>query len=468
MKLPDGPKSPSFIQLFFWIADPLNYLDTCAKRYGDIFTLRIAGFDPLIIISNPQAIQEIFNVDSKQFDAGRSNSIVRFLVGDNSLLLLDGDRHKRERKLLMPSFHGEKIKFYAKSICQITEKIASQWQVDRPFIARNVMQDITLEIILNAVFGLSSGDRYQQIKPLLAEVLDMTGSPLRASLLFLKFLQQDWGAWSPWGRMVQRQRKIDELLFAEIEQRRANSEQNGNDILSLMLGVRDEAGQSMSDRELRDEMITLLVAGHETTATALAWAFYWIHKLPEVRNKLLEELTSLGDNPDPMAIYQLPYLTAVCNEVLRMHPVIPITFPRIAKQAIKIMGYEFEAETQLTPSIYLVHYREDIYPEPHQFKPERFLDRTYSPSEFLPFGGGNRRCLGYALALLELKLVIGTILPRYELALASNSPVKAQRRGLTIAPSNGVPMVMVKKIEEQRSNRGREATGAEEQVVSSN
>jgi cytochrome P450 len=453
MKLPQGPETNPLIQLLAWISDPLGYLDRCAKRYGDIFTLRIAGFEPLVIISNHQAIQEIFSVDSKKFDAGRSNSIVRFLVGDNSLLLLDGDRHKRDRKLLMPSFHGEKVKSYAQIICQITEEIASQWQINRPFLARNVTQDITLEVILRVVFGLAEGNRYQQIKPLLAEVLDMTGSPLRASLLFFKFLQQDWGAWTPWGRMVERQRKIDELLFAEIKQRRANSQQNGNDILSLMLGVRDETGQAMTDQELRDEMITLLVAGHETTATALAWAFYWIHKLPEVRSKLIEELDSLGDNPDPMIIYQLPYLTAVCNETLRMHPVIPITFPRIAKEAIQIMGYDFEAGTSLTPSIYLVHYREDIYPEPDRFKPERFLDRTYSPSEFLPFGGGNRRCLGYALAMLELKLVIATVLQNYELTLASDRPAKAQRRGLTIAPNNGVPLVMVKKVEKDKGQK---------------
>jgi cytochrome P450 family 110 len=442
MTLPQGPKTHPLIQLFAWIADPLDYLDRNRKLYGDIFTLRIAGFEPLVVISNIQGVQEIFNKDSKEFDAGRSNEIVRFLVGDNSLLLMDGDRHKRERKLLMPPFHGERVKSYAESICQITEKVASKWQVNKPFLARHVMQDITLEIILNAVFGLSEGERYQQIKPLLAEILDMTGSPLRSSLLFLKFLQQDWGSWSPWGKMRQRQRTIDRLLLEEIEQRRTNPELLGKDVLSLMLCARDENGESMTNPEIRDELLTLLFAGHETTATALAWALYRIYKLPEVRSKILAEIDRLGENPDPIAICQLPYLNAVCQEILRMYPVIPIVFPRVTKSAMKIMNYEFEADTLLTPSIYLIHYREDIYPEPKQFKPERFIDRTYSPAEYLPFGGGNRRCLGYALAMLELKLVIATVITRYNLKLVDDRTPKAQRRGLTIAPSNSIPMVL--------------------------
>jgi cytochrome P450 family 110 len=442
MTLPEGPKAHPLMQLFAWIADPLDYLDRCSKSYGDVFTLRIAGFEPLVVISNLQGIQEIFNKDSKEFDAGRSNEIVRFLVGDNSIFLMDGDRHKRERKLLMPPFHGEKVKSYAESICQITEKVASKWQINKPFMARHVMQDITLDVILKAVFGLSDGTHYQQIKPLLAEILNMTGSPLRSSLIFLKFLQQDWGAWSPWGRMKQRQQKIDRLLLQEIEQRRTNSEFVSKDILSLMLCARDENGESMTNPEIRDELLTLLFAGHETTATALSWALYWIYKLPEVRGKLLAEIDRLGENPDPMAICQLPYLNAVCQETLRMYPVIPIVFPRITKSAMTIVNYDFEVDTLLTPSIYLVHYREDLYPEPKQFKPERFLDRTYSPAEYLPFGGGNRRCLGYALAMLELKLVIATVVSRYNLKLADDRPVKAQRRGLTIAPERGISMVL--------------------------
>jgi cytochrome P450 family 110 len=216
-----------------WIAKPLDYLDNCAKKYGNIFTVRFVGFEPLVFINHPQAIQQIFSTDAQKFDSGRSNYLVKALLGEKSILLLDGDRHKRERKLLMPPFHGEKVKSYAELICQITDKVASKWEINRPFLARDAMQEITLEVILNTVFGISSGDRYQRLKPLLADFLDATNSPLRASLLFLPFLQQDWGKWSPWGRVVHCKREIERLLQEEIDQRRSSSERFGSDVLSL-------------------------------------------------------------------------------------------------------------------------------------------------------------------------------------------------------------------------------------------
>jgi cytochrome P450 family 110 len=442
MKLPQGSNSPKLLQLLAWIATPLDYLDNCAKKYGNMFTVRFVGFKPLVFINHPQAIQQIFSSDSQKFDSGRSNTLIKALLGDKSIILLDGDRHKRERKLLMPPFHGEKVKSYAQLICQITEKVASQWKVDKPFLARNAMQEITLEVILNTIFGISEGDRYQKLKPLLADFLDATNSPIRASLIFIPFLQQDWGKWSPWGKVVYCKREIERLLQEEIDQRKSNSQQSGNDVLSLMLAARDEKGEPMSDEELRDEMLTLLVAGHETTATALAWAFYWLDRYPQVRAKLLAEIDGLGENPDLMEIYRLPYLTAVCQEILRIYPVGIVTFSRITKSPIEIMGHKFEANTWLVPCIYSIHHREDLYPNPKKFKPERFIDRSYSPYEYLPFGGGNRLCLGYALAMLEMKLVIATLFSRYNFASADNKPVQPQRRGGTIAPHNGVPIMM--------------------------
>ncbi|MDJ0591213.1 MAG: cytochrome P450 [Pleurocapsa sp. MO_226.B13] len=443
--LPDGPKIPPLLQLIKWIAEPFEYFDDCGKRYGDIFTLRLFGFPPLVTIANPQGIQEIFSADARSFDVGRANEILRPFFGDNSLVLLDGDRHKREKKLLMPPFHGEKVKSYGSSICQIADQVASQWQVNEPFIARDAMQEISLELILQIVFGLSAGDRYQQIKPLLIELVQTIASPVRSTSIFFKFLQKDLGAWSPWGQFVRLKRKIYALLQAEIEDRRANPQLQSNDILSLMLSAVDEDGQPMTDEQLRDEMITLLGMGYEATATALAWAFYWIHKLPEVKQKLLQEIDSLGEKPDPMEIYRLPYLTAVCQETLRIYPVALTTFGRITNSTREIMGRQFEPDTMLIVSIYSTHHREDLYPNPKQFLPARFLERKYSSYEFLPFGGGNRLCLGYALAMLEMKLVLGTILSRYQLTLANNKPVKPKRRGLTVAPSNGIPLVMTGK-----------------------
>lgn len=441
-QLPNRITSPPWWQLINWIADPIGVQEKYSRKYGDIFTMRLSGLGSPVVIGNPQAIQEIFNQDSK-FDIGRANALAEPLVGRNSLMLVDGDRHRRERKLLMPPFHGERLQTYAKQICLITEQVASQWQVGQPFVARTTMQKISLEVILQVVFGLSKGERYQQLKPLLSEWLEMTNSPFRSSILFLRFLQQDWGPWTPWGQMKRRQRQVHGLLQAEIEERRTKGDEGRTDVLSLMMAARDENGQAMTDEELRDELLTILFAGHETTATTLAWAFYQIHQQLDVREKLLQELDSARDLP-PMKIAQLPYLAAVCQETLRMYPVLPIIFPRITKLPMKIAGYEFDAETTLMPSIYLVHYQEDLYPDAQQFKPERFLERQYSPAEYFPFGGGSRRCLGYALAQLEMKLVLATILSKYQLALAEDKPVRLQRRGFTLAPAGGVRMVVTR------------------------
>lgn len=445
-QLPKSITSPSWWQLMNWIADPLGFQYRNSQKYGDIFSMHLSGIGSYIIIGNPQAIQEIFNQDSK-FDIGRGNELAKPLLGQHSLMLMDGARHRRERKLLMPPFHGERLQAYAKQICLITEQITSQWQIGQPFVARSVMQKISLEVIVQIVFGLSEGERYEKLKPRLTDWLDMTDSPLRSSILFLRFLQKDWGMWSPWGQMKQRQRQVHDLLQAEIVEKRIKQDDRRGDVLSLMMAARDENGQGMSDEELTDELLTILFAGHETSATTLAWAFYQIHQHRDILEKLLSELDSLGDNHNPMEIAQLPYLTAVCQETLRMYPILPVLFPRIAKSSIKIAGYEFDAETTLMPSIYLVHYCEDLYPNAEQFKPERFLSRQYSTGEYLPFGGGSRRCLGYALAQLEMKLVLATVLSKYQLALTENKPVKVQRRGFTLAPVGGVRMMMTQKRE---------------------
>lgn len=423
-----------------WIADPLAFQDRYQRQLGDIFTMHLSGLDPCVVVGHPQAIQDIFNQDAR-FDVGRGNALAQPLVGEHSLMLLDGKRHRRERKLLMPPFHGERLSLYAQQICEITQQVTDQWQIGEPFVARGAMQKISLEMILQVVFGLSTGERYEQLKPLLTDWLDMTDSPLQSSLLFLPLLQQDWGPWSPWGRMKQRQRRVHALLQAEIEARRRQGAKERTDVLSLMMAARDDQGAAMADEELRDELLTLLFAGHETTATTLAWALYEIHRHPQIRAKLLQELEG-ARGVSPLEVAQLPYLTAVCQEILRMYPVLPVIFPRIAKQPVTIAGHRFAAETVFMLSLYLVHYRQDLYPDPHEFQPERFLERQYASYEYFPFGGGSRRCLGYALAQLEMKLVLRQILLNYELALENNQPVRSQRRGFTLAPAGGVPMVM--------------------------
>jgi cytochrome P450 family 110 len=261
-------------------------------------------------------------------------------------------------------------------------------------------------------------------------------------MLFLSFLQKDLGSWSPWGRFLRQRQQIDELLYAEIAERRQQYDPDRIDILSLLMAAKDEQGEAMSDRELRDELMTMLLAGHETTASAMAWGLYWIHHVPQVREKLLQELDSLGESPNPMTVARLPYLTAVCNETLRLYPVAMLTFPRVAQERVELLGHQLEPGTTVGGCIYLLHQREDLYPHPKQFKPERFLEGQFSPYEFMPFGGGVRRCVGEALAQLEMKLVLATILSRYQLELFDNRPEKPRRRGITLAPAYGVKMVM--------------------------
>ncbi|NWF62529.1 MAG: cytochrome P450 [Fischerella sp.] len=445
MKLPDGPRTPAFVQLIQVLFRPLEFLEENAKRYGDCFTSRITGFPPLIVVSHPQALQQIMTADSKLFESGPANKIFHFIVGDDSLLLLDGDRHQRKRRLLTPPFHGERMRTYGKLICDITEKVTDNWTIGKSFIARSVLQEISLRVILRAVFGVDEGERFEELRQLFSQMLDNFDSPVKSGFLFLKTLQKDLGPWSPWGSFVRQRERIDELIYAEIQERRQQSDTSGEDILSLMMSACDEAGRSMTDRELRDELITLLLAGHETTASALAWALYWIHNLPTVREKLLKELENISDDTDPSEIARLPYLTAVCQETLRIYPIGLFTFSRILKVPFQLMGYDFEPGTYLSPCIYLTHQREDIYPEPKQFKPERFLERQFSPYEYMPFGGGNRRCLGMAFAQFEMKLVLATILTRWQLDLADRRPVRAVRRGLATTPGGGVSMVVTGK-----------------------
>ncbi len=442
MPLPNVITSSRTKTLIDWLARPYDFLDECAKSYGDTFTVHFLGFKPLVFLSNPQAIKEIFGADARQFDVGRGQDILRPLLGSNSLIVLDGDRHKRERKLLMPPFHGAKVKSYGEDICQIAEEVCSQWQPQQQIVAGEVMPEITLEVILQTVFGLRSGDRYEKLKSLLISLLDLTGSPLSSSLLFFKWLQKDWGSWSPWGRVVRQRQAVYDLLQAEIDERRSQPEKSGDDVLSLMLLARDEDGEPMRDIELKDELMTMLVAGHETTASVLSWALYWIHKLPEVKEKLMAELEALPEDADVLAIAALPYLTAVASETLRLYPIAPIVSPRISTETVTIDGHTFPPETFLSPCIYSVHHREDLYPNSKQFKPERFIERQFSPSEFIPFGGGNRRCIGYALAKLEINLVLATILKHRTLRLANNQPVTPRRRGVVISTSNGVPLVV--------------------------
>ncbi|MBV8967902.1 MAG: cytochrome P450 [Verrucomicrobia bacterium] len=443
MALPDGPKSPHIWQKLLWIGTPFALMRECRQRYGESFVLAIGQKIPQVVfVSSPKALELILaNDDDDIFDApGELNAAVLPLLGAESVIGLSGERHRRARQLLMPPLHGERMRSYGQLIQEITDEVMSEQGVGKAFSVRKSAQRISLRVILQAVFGLRQGPRYQQLEMLLSTMLDRMGNPFSASFLFLPQLQLDFGPQSPWGRFIRSRQQIDELLYAEIADRR--SQTPGDDILSLLLSARDETGAPLSDLELRDELMTLLVAGHETTATAITWALYWIHKLPAVREKLINELQSLGDSTDPNAIFRLPYLTAVCSETIRIYPVGILTFPRITKRSVELDGVTLEPGTPVIGSIYLAHRREQVFPDPENFRPERFLERRYSPYEFLPFGGGSRRCIGMAFAQFEMKLVVARMLSGFELALPDNRAVRLVRRGITSGPS---PFQMVVK-----------------------
>ena len=438
----------SLVQQVQWVIDPVGFMENAAQKYPDIFTAKIVGFgNNIVFVNEPQAIQQILTNDRKQFSApGELNSLLKPVLGNTSLMMLDGDRHRKRRQLVMPAFHGSRMQNYGQLIFDLTTKVfdslKAKASASRTFLARDVMQDISLQVILQSVFGLYEGDRCQLLKTLMTQMTELFTSPLTSGLLFFPSLQKDLGAWSPWGNFIRQRKQIDKLIFLEIAERRANHDPNRTDILSMLLCGVDEEGNGMTDGELRDELLALLLAGHETTATAMSWALYWIHYLPEVKEKLLQELKQVSDPTDFMSIFRLPYLTAVCNEALRIHPVAMLTFPRVVEEPVELLGYKLEPNTVVIGCIYLLQRRQDLYPDAEQFRPERFLERQFSPYEFMPFGGGVRRCVGEALAQFEMKIVLATIMSHYNLELSDRKPVKPQRRGVTLAPAGGIKMTV--------------------------
>lgn len=435
-------KQSSIQQRFRWITKPHEYMNSAVQEAPELFVAEIAGQQGYVFVNHPEGMRQMITSDRASFFAGsENNQLLKPLVGENSLLLIEGDPHKKRRKLLLPPFHGERMQSYANLICDLTRDIVEQLQPNQPFVARHVSQKISLQVILEAVYGLQEGEFSLELQQRITSLANIFESTITSALLFFPWLQKDLGRWTPWGNLVRQQTAIDHLIYQELASRRTQDLSQREDILSLMMSARDEQGEAMTDVELRDELMTLMLAGHETTATAIAWSLYWVHRQPEIKAKLRAEIASLGQDPEPMALAKLPYLDAVCKETLRIYPVAMLTFPRTVEKPVELIGYKLEPGQVVIGCIYLLHQREDVYPEATKFKPERFLEGEFSPYEFFPFGGGQRRCIGEALAQLELKLVLATIMANYDLELTSDRPELPARRGLTLAPKTGVKMI---------------------------
>lgn len=442
-QLPPGPSAPAFIQLLEAILRPLNSLDRSAKRYGDRFTSRLAGQPPTVIVSRPHDLQIVFEADPSSFDIGQGNEILRPMMGDTSIVLLDGLAHRRQRKLLTPPFHGDRMRTYGDTIAQITRQVIDRHPLDRAFSVRRSMQEISLQVILQTIFGVDDRQRFAALHHHLTEMLDLFSTPLFSSFLFIPALQQDWGRWSPWGKFLRHRQAVDQLIYAEIADRQQHFDPRRTDILSLLMAARDETGTQMTPQELRDELMTLLVAGHETTATALTWALYWLHSYPQTLKELLAEL------PDSAAtweqIVKLPYLDAIVKETLRLYPVAMFAFMRVLKRPFQLGAIELPAGIQIAPCIYLLHHRPQLYPHSRKFSPERFLQQRFGPYDYLPFGGGDRRCIGLAFVQFEMKLVLATLFNQWCFQLQRQYRPRAARRGVALAPAFDLKLIKLQR-----------------------
>jgi cytochrome P450 family 135 len=415
--LPPGPPAPRLAQMGEWIARPLAFATRQRDRYGEAFTVNIEP-RPWVMLGDPDDVRTVFTAGPQRTNAGEANEILRPTLGSHSLLLLDGEEHMRQRKLMLPAFHGERIGRYREIMRAATERAIASWPAGEPFALRPHAQAITLEVIMRAVFGVEDAAAMARLREPLRRLLDWAGEP--GALFVLAVL-------GPQNRIVRRLLAdryvgpVDRELYALIaERRRAPDLAERDDVLSTLLLARDEDGQPMTDVELRDELLTLLVAGHETTATSLAWAVERLLRHPGGLQRLA------GD---------AEYTDAVVKEILRLRPVVAIVLRKLL-EPLPIAGDELPAGTIVAPCILLVHRREDVYPEPEAFRPERFLGTAPGTYSWIPFGGGVRRCLGAAFAQVEMQVVLQTLAESARLEPVGEDETP-RRRGVTLVPSRG-------------------------------
>ena len=428
---PRGPSS-KLVATYQLMRDHYAFYDKLYERYEDPALVPTMHGEALIT-HDPELARQIFAHSSPEDFKPFAVEHMRPILGDGSLLLLDGAAHREERKLMMPAFHGERMRAYGESMRQAARHQLAQVAKGQAFIAQEITTATSLEVIVRTVFGVA---REEDVTRVMAAVDELVQA-MHPAVIFFKGLQRDFLGMGPWPRLVKARQALDELLFEQIQQRRADARAAGEDILSMLTQARYEDGQAMSDQALRDELVTLLIAGHETTGVALAWALYHLHRSPELLARLRQELDEASQD-DLAALTRRPYLSAVCQETLRLYPIVPDVL-RVMREPMQLGAHTVQAGQLVGVAISAIHHDPTLYPAPMRFDPERFLTRKYKPWEYMPFGGGHRRCIGAAFASFELAVVLATWLSeeRFELL---DGEVKAKRRNVTLGPSTGVRM----------------------------
>jgi cytochrome P450 len=418
-----GSRLPRPLQSWLGVVRPFESRLGLRKRFGPVFRTNDAIAGQVFHVADHELIEQMFKWRPAEYNVGEPRQMMEPVTGPSSILLLDAERHMRMRKLMLPPFHGEAIAHYAELIEQISNREIDNWRPGDTIRTRTVAQAITMEVIIQTVFGIADHDRVAELKRVLPRMSSIN------PILAIEWVRKDLGPRSPWGRFIRVRDRVDEMLYEEIERRRGDPDrETRSDILTLLLSARDEDGNPLTDQELRDELITILLAGHETTATSIGWAFERLLRTPSALERLTAEVKA-GESSD--------YLDAVIKETLRVRPVVTEVF-RAPTEQTELGGYLFEPGMQLAASIMLVQYDPELYPpDPHAFRPERFLEGAPEPYTWVPFGGGVRRCIGAAFAQLEMKIVISTILARAELRAPRAKSEKGSFRGVTVLPRRG-------------------------------
>jgi len=428
--LPSGPRFPALVQTFAWGLRPLTFAEWCARHYGTPFTTRMIGGAALVEYAAPDAVREIFALPASDFSAtAASRDVLEPFLGENSLLMLDGDRHHAERKIVVRAFHSETFAAQERTIAGCTQAAIARWPLHRPFPIHPAMQTLTLEVMLRAAFAIED---HHELDALLTPLREFLSSASSLVLLFPPFREQ-WFVRARWQRFQQLRAEIDRALIDLVRARRAAASER-HDILSALASARDEHDQLLDETVVRDHLLTLLLAGHDTTATALGWAFDLLAHHSWVADRLAHDLAEGSDT----------YLDAVVKEVLRIRPVVP-EVARMLTRETTIGGRVLPAGTVVGANIHLAHQRVETYSDPRAFRPDRLIDAAGYPNAWLPFGGGIRRCIGVAFATLEMRTVLRTAVGALQIRPARSKPEPARRRAVTLVPRHGSPVVLSRR-----------------------